>query len=562
MSDQQTGKILRIGIIRQAKGLEDWQARCLERLLSLDFVSVVLVIVDQSNDGALNGKLTDFRTWISYFLSIVYFKFQAKIGSRKLVDYSEMFNNNLIIIKDASKEGTSLKLSTQDRKIVADSHLDAILKFTSNPIDSDIIDIPRYGTWSYCHSDHEKREDASPCFWEIYNGDDVTGAALLRLTNKPNVNVVLKKGYFRTVKYSYSQNIDRIYYGTVQWPAQVCVDIHNGIARYLADTPVEDNVQRHDIPNNVQILLFAIILLRNMLVLGLRALFRHDQWNIGVVRAPISIFLLPDRIPEIIWYPLVHNRHQCLADPFGIKRGDKITILCEEYDYRSDKGVISVIEFSNVFSHQVSGVMKLPVHMSYPYLLEREGEIYCIPETNRAQEVALYKAIEFPYSWVKECTLISNIVAVDPTIFQYQGLWWLTCTDVRHNHDTDLLIFYAMDIMGPWKEHLQNPVKSDIRSARPAGTPFIQDGHLYRPAQDCSKVYGGRIMINHVTCLTKTEFREELASIVEPCNSTDFGLGIHTISAAGEWTLLDGKRLLFVPNGLINMLKRIVRGKF
>ncbi len=36
----------------------------------------------------------------------------------------------------------------------------------------------------------------------------------------------------------------------------------------------------------------------------------------------------------------------------------------------------------------------------------------------------------------------------------------------------------------PWVAHARNPVKTDARSARPGGTPFVVDGVLYRPGQD------------------------------------------------------------------------------
>ncbi len=43
---------------------------------------------------------------------------------------------------------------------------------------------------------------------------------------------------------------------------------------------------------------------------------------------------------------------------------------------------------------------------------------------------------------------------------------------------------------GPWEPHRRNPVKCDVRGSRPAGTPFVHGGELYRPAQDGSKRYG------------------------------------------------------------------------
>ena len=63
---------------------------------------------------------------------------------------------------------------------------------------------------------------------------------------------------------------------------------------------------------------------------------------------------------------------------------------------------------------------------------------------------------------------------------------------------TDLHIWWSDDLFGQWRPHAANPVKIDARSARPAGTPFVHAGTLYRPAQDCSHTYGGAVAICRV----------------------------------------------------------------
>jgi hypothetical protein len=90
-------------------------------------------------------------------------------------------------------------------------------------------------------------------------------------------------------------------------------------------------------------------------------------------------------------------------------------------------------------------------------------------------------------------------------------------------------------------------VKVDVRSARPAGTPFVVDGTLYRPAQDCSRTYGGRVTINRVLILTPLAFREEPFAFVDPDPEGPYPDGLHTLSQVGNVTLIDGKRTLFVP---------------
>jgi len=92
-------------------------------------------------------------------------------------------------------------------------------------------------------------------------------------------------------------------------------------------------------------------------------------------------------------------------------------------------------------------------------------------------------------------------------------------------------------------------VKVDVRSSRPAGTPFTSDGTLYRPSMDNTGWYGGRVVVNRVVALTPDDFTEEVAVVIPPFPGP-FGRGIHTIAAAGQSTVIDGKRLRLVPSAL------------
>ncbi|MDQ3086109.1 MAG: hypothetical protein M3Q67_04825 [Actinomycetota bacterium] len=140
-------------------------------------------------------------------------------------------------------------------------------------------------------------------------------------------------------------------------------------------------------------------------------------------------------------------------------------------------------------------------------------------------------------------------------MFRHGGSWWLTCTDNEDNPDTNLLVWHASRLEGPWVAHAANPVKIDVRSARPGGTPFVHRGELYRPAQDCSRAYGGRVVVNRVTRLTPQEFAEEPAATFEPSAASPFPDGRHTLSAVGDITLVDGHRFVFVAAALRHFLR-------
>jgi hypothetical protein len=287
-------------------------------------------------------------------------------------------------------------------------------------------------------------------------------------------------------------------------------------------------------------------------------LFTHETWNIGIVYEPITAFVAGGADHTIHWLnPPGIGRYY--ADPFGLERNGSLYILCEEFDYRSNKGRIVSIEMKEKkYASAPRVAMEFPFHTSYPYLVESSGEIYCIPETARAREIALYRSTDFPCRWKKVTTLVTRFPARDSTIFEHNGLWWLTCSDSLTS--PNLHVWYSSDLLGQWEPHPGNPVKKDPSSSRPAGTPFVYDGVLYRPAQDCSKTYGGRIVLNRVDVLSTTAFKEEPLTVIEPWVSSAYPHGLHTISAAGDVTLIDAKRNGFIGYAFKYALARLMTG--
>jgi hypothetical protein len=92
--------------------------------------------------------------------------------------------------------------------------------------------------------------------------------------------------------------------------------------------------------------------------------------------------------------------------------------------------------------------------------------------------------------------------------------------------------------VGPWTPHRQNPIKSDVRSARPAGRIFERRGQFYRPAQDCSARYGYAVSINHILQLNPDTYQEAEVDKILP----DWGpnvVGVHTLNQAGSVTVID-----------------------
>ena len=136
-------------------------------------------------------------------------------------------------------------------------------------------------------------------------------------------------------------------------------------------------------------------------------IFKRESYNVGIIYAPIHSVLSSECQPEIQWLPRRSRSGTFVADPFGIEHNGRQYLLCEYFDYREPKARIMGAEINcPLFSADLKDAIVAPCHISYPFLFRHEGQVYCIPETSRANEVALYKAEKLPYTWTKEMVLL------------------------------------------------------------------------------------------------------------------------------------------------------------
>jgi hypothetical protein len=556
-------RLLRFGIMCNGTSFRSWEALCLQKLLVLENVEPALLIM---NDSPVTASGNWKKLWklsqIKYLRVLFWYVYDYLIVNRRSkanqpVDMTSTLSQLPSIKCKVMRKGRfSQYFSEPDIAQIRKYDLDFILRFGFNIIRGEILKAASFGVWSFHHDDEEKYRGGPPCFWEIYNGDHVTGAILQRLTDRLDSGIILKKGFFQTINTSYVRNRDAVWVDSAEWPAQVCIDIQNGNDDYLYASPSLTSSHIFCIPNNLQMVLFLLKISKNFIQKLYKSLF-CDQWNIGIVNAPIHVFLKSAARPQVQWLP-EPARKRFFADPFAVCQDNVVNILFEDYDYRTSKGCISAASFvSGKLEFTPKVVINTPFHMSYPYLFEYNNQIYCVPETSENREVCLYKAKEFPRSWVRVATLISNFAGVDSTIFQFDNRWWLLAMDASDGPYHKLKVWHATDLLGPWESHMSNPVKVDIRSARPAGTPFMYDGHLYRPSQDCSETYGGKVIINRVIRLTPTEFKEEQLTSVNPYENSPYSDGLHTISAAGSITLIDGKKAVFIGRNLSMLINNL-----
>ena len=168
-----------------------------------------------------------------------------------------------------------------------------------------------------------------------------------------------------------------------------------------------------------------------------------------------------------------------------------------------------------------------------------------LPEANRSGRLTLYRAGKFPFEWEAAAVIEIARGGVDATPFLHQGRWWLVYGVAgRDRSSCALHLAFADRLIGPWQPHPLNPVRSGLVATRPAGTPIIRDGAIEIPVQDGSRTYGGAVRKLKVLHLDESRFEAEGAAWLEPSPAlAPFDDGLHTVSAAGDISLIDCKRI-------------------
>src|SRR5690348_1110410 len=544
-ADATEQRVLRFGMLCPGTLLQEWQADAVRQLIALGDVEAVVLIVD---DAAAAPPDPIGRSPLRRALfRLCAHGTAAPSATRPARPIGALASLPTLRCASSSTLRAAGLFSADDVHTVRAFDLDFILYFGADPVRGDMLGAARFGIWAFADSDGETDRREPPCWWAIYDRHPVVGAMLERLTERDDAGIILRKGTVKVVDWSYAKSVDALCFESARWPAQVCRDLQAGVADYLTAEPTPIGTRIARAPHALQLARFAGLTLTQRGLQIARKHLQYDHWRVGVIDAPIHAFLDPHTLPSVRWLsPLRYG--EFLADPFAVVRDGRLTVMCERFDYTTQRGTITSFDASADGQPRDEQVSIGPnVHLSYPYLVEHEGSVYCIPETCHAREIALYRAESFPQRWVKVTTLVPDFAGVDATIFQHEGRWWLACVDDDPTPNQRLHLWHAPDLLGPWQPHAGNPVKTDIRSARPAGTPFMYDGALYRPAQDCSREYGGRVVINRVTRLDPRTFREEPAAVVDPSMLGLNAIGIHTISAAGAMTLIDAKWKKLMP---------------
>lgn len=555
MSIRDYSEGLNFAIMIDSYDVDQWQYDSIESLMREPGVKLVAIVLNNPETRKYNRRVLS-KSWHNLLFKFYQRSlFKPKVIRKKNIE--EFAVNVPVIICSTELKGEYEYFHKSDIDAIQNCSPDFIIRFGFNNIRGEILTSTPLGIWAFHHGDEQKFRGFPHAFWEIYTNDHKTGAILHRLTEDTDSGIILRKGHFKTIDHSWSLNYAQVVELTKRWPADVCREIINQNTFPDLTKGVETNAQIYSLPGNTTFFLFLLKLLNNKIRHHFNELFSSEIWQTGVIKARTADIIgeltyTIDPI-EVDWYT-AKGKDNYFADSFAIRLSERLLLLYEDYSYRARLGKISAVWFNErdfTFSEPVT-LLEEPWHLSYPFIFKHNNIIYCIPSCNDKGSIDLYRLDVQTLKLVHERALVKGVSAIDSTLIFHQNHWFLFFTSSKAAN-VELHIWHSDDLDKEFIPHVLNPVKSDISNSRPAGPLFYLDGRLYRPSQDCSHSYGGRVIIHEVKVLSEDSFLEMVVSVLEPPEGFK---GLHTISFAGDFMYFDAKKSAFSPASFRYHLKR------
>lgn len=543
--------MLRVGILLDSYASSAWVASVVEDIQRSEFARIELVVLNTPPPPAapsFNKRLKNYWKHALYnrYEDWDYRRNKMELDAKAPADLSAALRDVPVVTVHPQRKGFTDRIPEDEVEAVRGYQLDVLLRFGFRIIRGSILGAARYGIWSIHHDDNREYRGGPPLFWEIYERNPVSGTMLQILTESLDGGQVIYRGHSSTEMSSLYRNRNPIYWKTAEFFIRRLRDLDAHGIGYLEALPTYSERVTYTrgiyrTPHALQMARFFGGVAARSVKSRVRARLRgsHPQWFVAIRRRTEGRDFDDATGYKILAPPL----DRFYADPFLFEKDGKTYLFLEDLRYSEGRALISCCELGEDGTPgPIFEVLRRPYHLSYPFLLEEDGEIYMIPETKGNRTVELYRATRFPEEWVLDTVLLQDVYAVDATIYKADGVYWMLAgiSNGRYSNCDELGIFYSGSLRGPWTAHPGNPVVSDVRSARPGGALFRDKaGRLIRPSQDCAKAYGYATVFSEVLELSETRYAERPIGRLEP-DWVKGNLGTHTYTRTAKFEVIDG----------------------
>lgn len=458
---------------------------------------------------------------------IEFFLFRSKINQKSLKFPSEY---NLIYL-NVFRQKHYWCMKTRSKECNLD--YDFSFYLGTHLLSSSIINLFQNGLLSLHHGDPSEFRGGPPGFWEVYYKKPSTKFILQKLSVGVDSGTILLGGSTPT-SYSWTLNM---YYSFIKSVSFVVLYLNN-------HTSHKDNLPKlkiynskiYKVPNIYFQINYMLYLFKFFIVWFTRKVFSiKPNWFVGFTRNTKDISFYNSSI-------IPNPNGGYYADPFVIQNNTENYLFVEKFIWTHKKGVIDCFKISESSLTHLGTVLESEHHLSFPYVFKYNDNFYMTPEQYQSCCISLYQSLEFPYKWTKISDIKTNINAVDPIVFFFNGIWWLLCnvdSSDLNEHCSELHLFYSRCLFSSdWKSHSSNPVISDSQQARNGGF-FVEDNLLYRVFQ-YHKIdnYGYGFGISHICEITIDNYEEKV--IHRTCDKWFKGaVGGHTFNRNNKLSVFD-----------------------
>lgn len=526
---------LRVGILLESLILPQWLYAMIEQIQQADYAEIVLLGIDKRGNHPKSTTRSGAEAFLALYKKIDQFLFarNCRPDAFALKDSTDLVKNIPVI----DVAGTTIRPYKLD--VLIDCRY-------GNQEDMALQNMAIYGLWSLSITSQPHGESLPAGFRAVFLDTPTTEATLLMQQTGVDKPRILYRSWSSTHPLSPYANRNHLFWKASLFVPRALAQLHHlGEATFFARVERDDaNTLADAYPGkqteNLQI---SRLIINQFYKIGKKALLRlfyRDQW---FLLYRFQSDGLADNFQDFkqILPPI---GQQFWADPHVIYANGTHYIFLEELPTGAAKAHISVMEIDQTGQYsQPTRVLERPYHLSYPFVFFWEEQYYMTPETMDNGTIELYRCTAFPYKWEFVMNLMEGIRAVDSTLLFHNGKWWLfaAMTEAGNIKPWDeLFLFYADTLFTQqWTPHPLNPIVSDVRTARPAGKVFRHKNNLYRPAQNCSGLYGYGLKINQITELSETNYQEVNVVSAEPIWDAAID-GIHSYSHDHGLTVIDG----------------------
>ena len=289
----------------------------------------------------------------------------------------------------------------------------------------------------------------------------------------------------------------------------------------------------------------------------LQKYLNNQNWNIGFATTTSEKLVEQKNLGKVEW--LKHQyKDRFFADPFVYSQNEsEIVVFVEELEFDKPVGRLTELVVdakSKKLLHKYT-LLELDSHLSYPAIICNNGEVMVYPENGATGKLTLYKYDKNAHQ-LKEVGVVIEEGLADATIRKIGDTYYMFATKVPKTQE-DLYLYKSLKFDGDYEE--VGLISQGRKHSRPAGDFFEAGGNLYRPAQNCSKRYGGAVEIMNVCFSGDGKYEENHCFSLNP-TSFKYNLGLHTINFYEKGCVIDGYGYLYpVVGRLLHFVRKILK---